>query len=107
MVTKKQILHEQGVLRLLSYVRNKDINKVKLSASNTWEHEQKKCEICYNLLKDNKRFVTEAVFKNGLGRADILNISDGIVIEIAKSESEASLIRKKAKYPIDLMIIRI
>ena len=107
MVIKKQILHEQGVLRLLSDVRNKDINKVKLSAANTWKHEQKKCEICYNLLKEGKRFVTEAVFSKGLGRADVLNISDSVAIEIVCSESEESLIRKKAKYPIDFEVVRV
>lgn len=107
MISKKKYLAEQEVLRLLDSARNKDINKIKLSPANTWKHEHKKCEICYKLLQEGKRFLTEAIFSNGLGRADVINITDGIAIEVVCSESEESIIRKKAKYPIDFEVIRV
>ena len=35
-------------------------NAVFLSAANSWEHEQRKCWICYKLKADGKEFITEA-----------------------------------------------
>ena len=104
-MNKKQYISEQEVLSLLEPTRNKDINKIKLNPANTKEHEMLKCELCYGLLQQKKRFITEAIFKNNLGRCDILNITDGYAIEIVCTEREESIIRKKAKYPVPIEII--
>ncbi len=105
-MNKKIYISEQEVLSLLEPTRNKDINKIKLNPANTKEHEMWKCDACYNLLKQKKRFVTEAIFKNNKGRCDILNITDKVAIEIVCTEREESIIRKKAKYPVPIIFIK-
>lgn len=81
-------------------------NCVRLSPANTWEHEEMKIKICWDLLKNKKEFYTEAKFENGL-RADIYNATDLEVIEIAKTEKEVSVLRKNLNYPIKIRWVRI
>jgi len=73
-------------------------NCLRLSTANTKEHEFKKFEICWELLKEGKQFITEAIFDNG-SRADILVLDDYKIIEILCSEKEADCINKSKKYP--------
>ena len=95
-----RIFLRKRALDLLDRGYNSDINCVKLNAHSTWEHELKKVELCWAILKENGAFITECNFKTG-GRADVISITDdGIIIyEIVKSESEASLKAKAEKYP--------
>ena len=57
------------------------MNVVFLSAANSWEHEMKKCEICYNLLKEGKKFLTEAELNKKVDgkkvRRDVVCLDDG------------------------------
>jgi hypothetical protein len=62
--------------------------------------------MCYQLLKNGHEFVTEGIFANGKGRADIINISLGICLEIVCTEQEESILRKMNKYPIPIEIIK-
>ena len=73
-------------------------NCLRLSTANTKEHEFKKFEICWELLKEGKQFITEAIFDNG-SRADIVVLDDHKVIEILHSEKELDCERKFEKYP--------
>jgi len=73
-------------------------NCLRLSTANTKEHELKKFEICWELLKEGKEFITEAIFDNG-SRADILVLDDNKIIEILHSEKEIDCIQKARKYP--------
>ncbi|NCD07467.1 MAG: hypothetical protein EOL97_15265 [Spirochaetia bacterium] len=109
MLTRNQILQEQEVLRLLDSCRNKDINCLKGSGypAETDAHYLMKAKICKDLLNQGHRFVTEAKFANGLGRADIIDITDGLIYEVVCSEKEESLIKKKAKYPLDFEVVRV
>lgn len=106
---RKEYLNEQENLRLLDDCRNKDINKLKGSGypAETDAHYLAKAKKCKELLNEGHRFVTEAKFSNGLGRADILDISESIIYEIVCSEKEVSLVKKKAKYPLPFEIIRV
>ena len=77
-----------------------------MNTGNTKEHELKKCEVCYELQKQGKDFVTEAVFNNGC-RADILVLDDFKVIEILKSETEEMFWSKTNNYPNGLDIEKV
>jgi hypothetical protein len=108
-MNKKQYNKEQEVLRLLDSCRNKDINLIKGSGipAESDSHFLAKCKKCKELLNNGHRFVTEARFKYNKGRADILDITEGIIFEVVNSETEESLIKKKAKYPLPFEIIKV
>lgn len=73
-------------------------NCIRISGANSLEHEIAKLRICYNLIKEGKEFITEAIFNNG-SRADILVLDDHKIIEILHSEKEVDCIQKARKYP--------
>lgn len=73
-------------------------NCVRISTANSLEHEIKKLQICYELIKEGKEVITEAIFDNG-SRADILVLDDHRIIEILQSEEETDCVRKIEKYP--------
>jgi hypothetical protein len=75
-------------------------NCLRLSTSNTKEHELKKFEICWELLKEGKQFLVEAKFAPPYsGRPDIVVLDDHKIIEILHSEKEIDCIKKSGKYP--------
>ncbi len=92
-------------LSLLDRGYSHDINCIKLNVHSTLEHEKKKFETCWRILKEGNAFITEGIFKTG-GRCDILEIRDnGVrIIEIVKSEKESSLVEKARKYPAGVPI---
>jgi len=95
---------ENDNLRLLDSSYKKDLDMVKVSAANTYEHEMAKAKACIYLKKHGRRFITEAYFIGG-GRADILDLTIGICYEIVKSEKPVSIDVKKEKYPLPVVII--
>lgn len=97
---------ESANLRLIRQA-NRILNVIRGSASESKSHFTTKCEICYRLMCDKKKFVTEAIF-DGKGRADVFDITSGIIYEVVHSESDISLAKKKALYPdgISLIIVK-
>ena len=85
----------------ISLVRrsNRSINEVKVSSGESQEHMDKKIEVCKRLTAEGKHFMTEAIFEQGGGRADILVLDSFTVIEIVKTESFKSIKRKIDEYP--------
>jgi len=73
-------------------------NCIRISVANSLEHEITKLKICYNLIKEGKEFITEAIFDNG-SRADILVLDDYKIIEILHTEKEKDCLEKAKKYP--------
>ena len=94
---------EAGNLRLLDMSYRKDVNLIKIGANNSWAHEMAKCIICIYLKKNKRNFVTEAIFKEGKGRVDVLDITRGICYEVVTTEKKESIEVKKGKYPLDLI----
>lgn len=87
----------------LQYVRfaNKSgshVNCFRYFPNNTDEHEDAKYKIFKMLRKKGHSLLVEAIFENG-SRADIIDLSSAEVIEIMKTETEAKMINKTAKYP--------
>ena len=83
------------------------IDEIVFNVGNTQEHEMKKCEIAYNLLKDGNHFICEGIMKNGL-RPDItvLDVQNPICYEIMHSEKQISD-KKRALYPGRIIEIHI
>jgi hypothetical protein len=73
-------------------------NCIRISVANSLEHEITKFKICYDLIKNGKEVITEAIFDNG-SRADILVLDDHKIIEILHSENEDDCKEKIKKYP--------
>ena len=61
-IQKKKVWN-QYTIRGGSYYSHRAINGIYFSPANSWKHEQKKAEICYNLLKEGKQFITEALHR--------------------------------------------
>ena len=89
--------------KLLSNSFNTKPNVVKINVGNTLQHEMAKLKKTYELIKDGKTVVTEAIFING-SRADIFNLTDLQVFEILHSETEQMAQDKIKKYPEELEI---
>lgn len=73
-------------------------NCIRINTANSLEHEIAKLKICYDLIKDGKEVITEAIFNNG-SRADILILDNNKIIEILHSEKEMDCKKKSEKYP--------
>jgi hypothetical protein len=74
------------------------INCIRIFPNNTLEHEMTKFKVCWTLRKWGYDFITEAIFKNNK-RADVIDVSNGIIYEILKSEKEEELVDKTETYP--------
>src|SRR3990167_10536219 len=77
---------------------NRKLDVVRLNSHNSLVHELKKAEICYQLQKDGHHYITEAIFEDKSGIADIYDVTDDVVYEILNSETEAQCDLKN--YPV-------
>lgn len=84
-------------------------NCVRISPANSLEHEKKKLEICYELAQQGIPFMTEVIFEGRHGRGDIVDLYNGIIFEVVKSESKESIEEKKKKYPdcFEVKVVRV
>ena len=76
----------------------------KFNVHNDWKHEVAKCKLLYELKKEGKQAIGEAIFKNG-ARADILILDTFQVIEVLNSETESEALRKEDYYPFEIDIL--
>lgn len=81
-------------------------NCIRLSPANSIEHERKKFEICWWLLKNKHQFITEAIFNDGF-RADIFILDTGVALEILHTETDKQFKRKLDKYPKEIKVHKI
>lgn len=71
-------------------------NAIYISPANGLQHEIKKLEVCYNLRKEGKVFITEAVGNKDSRRVDIVCLDTGQEVEIVDKS-----LTKKTKEAID------
>lgn len=90
-------------LRLLDHAYKIYLNRVKTSTANSKIHENMKKEVCEELRKHGKHFVTEARFIGG-GIGDIFVLDDSRVIEILHTETNERFKKKLNYYPKSLSI---
>jgi len=88
--------------RHLSRAFNSQEQVVKINVNNTLAHELAKFLLCWELAKQSKKFVTEAIFNNKR-RADILVLDDGEAWEVIQSESMKSIFKKNVHYPVPIV----
>jgi len=69
-------------------------------------HEQKKYELYREIIKCGHNVLVEPIFVGG-GRADIFDISNGVIMEIVVSESKESIEEKRKKYPSGVEIVEV
>ena len=102
-MNKKQLEYERrNAARFFEFtnISGSHRNCLRLSIANTKEHELKKFEICWELLKEGKQFLVEAKFAPPYsGRPDIVILDNHKIIEVLYSESEAACLEKAKKYP--------
>lgn len=80
------------------------INCFRFNSGNRPEHEQAKFDIFCELRRLGHEVITECEFSNEgqgykYGRADVVDLTDGVIFEVAVTEAEASLAAKEMKYP--------
>lgn len=102
-MSQKTDIDRRNSLRLLDRAYRIDVNAIKLNPTNTWEHEFRKVQICWDLLKKGRQFITEAIFVTK-GRADIFCLDDCTVIEVLGTETLEQCKQKlwSDKYPIEI-----
>jgi len=93
----------------LTHIRqsNRKINQIRFSTSEGLLHRHAKAKVCRQLIANKENFITEAIFNNG-GRADIINLSKGQIIEILVTESKEMAKKKLDVYPkhLDIKFLR-
>lgn len=74
-------------------------NEPRINIGNTQAHEMRKCELCYELKKIGKIFLSEPRLQSG-GRPDILIMDTWppIAYEIMQTETQESIEKKRIKY---------
>lgn len=75
----------------------------------SWEHEKKKFDFCFQLVKAGCEVFTEAEFDNGCV-CDILCIDtngDAFIYEIVNTETEESIANKRLKYPYPIIEVKV
>ena len=89
-------------------------NVIYLNTHNSKQHEKIKFEICYELQKQKKHYITEAPLRTvggrgtkGTGIADIVVLDDCQAIEIMFSETINDLKWKTKKFPRQFEIIAV
>lgn len=88
---------DKNVLGMLDPAFKWEFDILKFNAHNTLEHHLAMCKVCYQLKKEGRKFITEAIFKSGL-RADIFIPDESLVIEVLCSETMQQFNKKKDKY---------
>lgn len=79
---------------------------MRLSKNNHYIHEYAKFKKAWSLLQDGKEFLTEGIFENG-SRADVIDLTEGVVYEILFSEKEENILLKKEVYPLPIVAIKV
>ena len=84
---------------------NRQKNCLRWSPNETKSHLTMKFEICKYLKSIGEEFISEAIFADGSGRADILSLDRQTIIEVVDSEKELSKCAKLGKYPLPVIFV--
>ena len=105
-VHKRQAFREHLNVVRFSNRCGSHMNCIRFSLGESWQHIAKKVEICCMLREMKHDFLTEAIFLNG-SRCDVLDITEGVVYEILRSETEEQFLEKIKQYPKELQIMKV
>jgi len=101
---KRAEQNKRASLFFIDTMRSTKSNCVRLAAGNTEAHERMKFNICWQLTKERKEYMTEVYFKNGK-RADIVVLDDLKVIEVLGTETADQVLEKVKGYPGDFEFV--
>ena len=97
MISKHRIVEENKNRGFLSPHYSKKEDCCRFSIANSYSHEMAKAKICIYLKKNNRKFITEAIMKSGR-RADVFDLTEGIVYEVTETETQKSIKAKRDDY---------
>lgn len=97
-----------GVSDKLQHIRfsNRKLNCLRWHNNESREHILKKLDICIELKNINHAFITEAIFLNG-SRADIVDLTDGVIYEVMNSETDDKFDEKVNNYPEEFRVVKV
>ena len=94
-MNKKEVIIEREKTRSRFHMRGmprhikRAKNAIYFTPANGLKHELKKAEVCYNLLKERKWFITEAVDNKLELIRDVVCLDDGTIYEIETCKHRA------------------
>ncbi len=97
-----------GVNSRLQHIRhsNRKLNCLRWHNNETRAHIIKKLDLCRWLKEIKHVFICEAIFINN-SRADIVDLSSGVIYEILFSEKDEDCDKKVKKYPGEFRVVKI
>ena len=98
---RRQDKYRQSDGYFLSLIRpsNQNVNCFKYAKNNTPDHEMMKFFIYTSLMDEGYKVITEAIFASNNSRADIIDLTRGIVFEVLASETLEEAKEKVKVYP--------
>lgn len=105
-MNKMQLFQKRREVTNLVRISNRKLGGLYWHSKESGEHILMKLEICKYLKKQGVQFMTEAIFADGSGRADVLVLDWGVVIEVFETESDQSLLKKRLKYPLPVIFVK-
>jgi hypothetical protein len=80
-------------------------NAIYINVANSKEHEHAKLDVCYDLHKEGKTFITEAVNKRTGYRHDVICIDDGTIYELETTAKRAErFLDVQKSYDVDIIV---
>lgn len=109
LIPDKAVMERRNEALNLLEPMNRIIGERRSSVGERPSHSHMKWRVCDYLDSLGKQYVTEAIFLGRLGRADVFVLDDFTAIEIADSETQESIEKKKQTYPagVKIKVIRI
>ena len=104
-MNKQQLSRDRWEVLKKVRISNRVKNVVRLGKNLSYEHEVTKFNVAWYCKQQGWEYVTEAIFADGSGRADVLILDTDTVVEVIKSEKKVCCIDKSKKYPVETVII--
>jgi len=95
--------NEKEVIHSLDNSFHYKKNVLKLSRHETLINRLAQFFIANDILDSGNDFISEAVFNNGLGRADLIDVQAMIIFEVRDSEKKINIKKKECKYPFPII----
>jgi hypothetical protein len=104
-MNKHQLFKKRNdAIRFLDAMSRLNRNACNFNSGNTDEHEDLKWQLFKEFRRQGMDVVTEAKFKNGDGRADVVVLDTFTIYEVMQSEKWDTIMEKAEKYPLPFFI---
>ena len=100
-----QVQKKRNEVSRLLRTSNRNRNAFRWSSNETKAHIDMKFAICRKLKEWGHEFYTEAIFEPSGLRADVIDADEGIIYEVVNTEGSESLVRKQARYPLEIRVV--